>query len=92
MSTKFSSENQPNVNRGGRPKMPADLRAAFQEHTPEAMQTLVDCMRDTKAKWGDRTKSAETILNRGWGTPVQLKDDGTQNDWISFINAVTDQQ
>lgn len=58
-------------NPGGRPKLPEELKQAFRALAPEALKTLESVMRSSKARPGDRIRAAETILNRGYGTPVQ---------------------
>lgn len=56
-------------NPNGRPKIPEDVKNAFRAHTMEAKNTLVEIMRDTENRAGDRVRAAEVVLNRGWGTP-----------------------
>jgi endonuclease III len=59
-------------NPGGRPKMPEELKKAFQEQTQNALDTLVDVMGTGKGS--ERVKAAEVILDRAWGKPVQAVD------------------
>lgn len=70
----------------GRPKgsnnISAKLREAAQEHTHEALEVLVDIMRDTEDS--NRLKAAEMILTRGHGAP---RDISASQDIIGrFIN------
>ena len=58
-------------NAGGRPKIAEDLRTAFRERCPEALETLLSVMRSEKAADRDRIRAAEIILDRGYGKPVQ---------------------
>lgn len=64
--TKGSSGNP-----GGRPKLPAELKQAFQEAAPEALRVLLDIMLDEEARAADRIRCAEVILERGYGKPAQ---------------------
>ena len=58
-------------NPSGRKMIPAEVKEAFRAHTMEAKDTLLEIMRDKKAKSGDRVRASEVILNRAWGTPEQ---------------------
>lgn len=60
-------------NPGGRPKMPEELRRAFQETSSLALATLKSILdgSDDTAKSGDRIRAAEVLLYRAWGKPVQ---------------------
>lgn len=63
-------------NPGGRPKMPEELRRAFQETSAVALATLKSIVtgEDDTAKAGDRIRAAEVLLDRAWGKPVQQVD------------------
>lgn len=71
-------------NPGGRPKMPEELKKAFQEASEEARKTLVEVMRNG-IKDCDRVKASEVILDRAWGKPVQSVD-ATVNDGSTIID------
>ena len=61
------------TNPRGRPKIPAEIKAAFREFTIDARDKLVEIMEmplDDKSA-GSICRAAEAILNRGWGTPAQ---------------------
>lgn len=63
-----------NKNPKGRPKLSADykhVKDLARQFTIEAVQTLVEIMRNGKVKSQIRVKAAETLLARGWGTPHQ---------------------
>jgi len=60
-------------NPGGRPKMPEEIRKAFQDLTPEAIKTLAEIMREGKFD-SDRVKATEVILDRAWGKAIQQVD------------------
>lgn len=57
-------------NPGGRPKGTA-LREICQARTEEAINTLLEIMRNRKAPAVARARAAEAILDRGWGKPPQ---------------------
>jgi hypothetical protein len=59
-------------NPGGRPKMPEELKRAFQSLAPEALKTLADVMANGKDS--DRVKASEVILDRGYGKATQQID------------------
>jgi hypothetical protein len=58
-------------NPGGRPKGDIELRRAARGRTAEALETLINIMRNQKAPAAARVTAAEAILSRGWGKPVQ---------------------
>ena len=55
------------------------------EFIPEAIFTLVACMRDEKAKWSDRRGACTEILNRSEGTPGKSRDRNTPSGVIVVI-------
>ena len=61
-------------NPSGRPKIPEDVKAAFKELTPQAVETLKGIMLNPLAKDADRIKAAEIIMDRGYGKPTQAVD------------------
>lgn len=80
-------------NPGGRARIKlADGRTLTQlarEHTEEAVETLVDIMRDDTAPAAARVAAADKILNRGWGQAPQtitIKDDDAQPDLTSMTD------
>lgn len=82
-------------NPGGRAiRRLADGRTLTQlarEHTEEAVETLVEVMRDDTAPPAARVAAADKILNRGWGQAPQtitIKDDDAQPD----LTQMTDDQ
>lgn len=67
------------------------LTQLAREHTEEAVETLVEVMRDDTAPPAARVAAADKILNRGWGQAPQtitIKDDETQPD----LSQMTDEQ
>lgn len=59
---------------GGRPKLPEELREAFQAVCPEALEVLAAIMRNKYARNNDRIRAAEIILERGYGKAPQSID------------------
>lgn len=68
-------------NPGGRPKRPetiearkviADVKALARESTKEAMEALVEVVKDVKAPPSARVSAASVILDRGWGKATQV--------------------
>ena len=57
-------------NPGGRPKMPEELKRAFQEATPVALATLLQIAQEGENE-GARVRASEALLDRAWGKPVQ---------------------
>jgi HEAT repeat protein len=67
------------------------LTQLAREHTEEAVETLVEVMRDDTAPPAARVAAADKILNRGWGQAPQtitIKDDETPLD----LAHMTDEQ
>jgi hypothetical protein len=67
----------------GRPKgainkITAELRAAAQEYTTEALNTIAKCMRQTK-DLDISLRAAAMILDRGYGKPAQAHNIGGPN-------------
>ena len=61
-------------NKGGRPKLPEELKEAFRAAAPDALRVLVGIINDEKARHADRIRAAEVVLDRGYGKPVQAVD------------------
>ena len=72
---------------GGRPKMPEELKEAFRELTPAAVQALSEIINSSASKPMERIKAAEVILDRGWGKPTQSMEIETNKiPQVVFIN------
>jgi hypothetical protein len=65
-------------NPGGRPKLPTEVKEAFQAKAPEALAVLVRCLESSD----DRIAmlAAQAILDRGYGKPVQQVDANLNED------------
>ena len=57
---------------GGRPKIPADVKEAIRAACPEAVQFLIELMRNTREKTAYRLDAAKTLLERGYGKPESM--------------------
>ena|SRR5215469_5451990 len=50
------------------PRRSGDVNKAItlaRKHSPEAIQTAIECMRDDEAIWSERLKAAQLVLNAG---------------------------
>ena len=61
-------------NPNGRPKMAEDVRKKLKAATPEAVQLLVDVMKNENEKTALRMDAAKTIIERVYGKPLQPID------------------
>lgn len=59
------------ANPGGRPKPDIRLRDAARDKSPEMLAVLVKIANDPKATPSARVAAANSVLDRGWGKPVQ---------------------
>ncbi len=58
----------------GRPKIPDNVKEAIRAACPEAVQYLIEVMRNPKEKTAHRLEAAQTLLDRGYGKPTQAQD------------------
>src|ERR1043165_10251374 len=58
-------------NPGGRPKVLGDVQELARQRSPEAIETLSNIMRDTKAPPAARVAAANALLDRGYGKATQ---------------------
>jgi hypothetical protein len=58
----------------GRPKIPAEIREIARAASPDALQALMDVMKDSKAPHAARVSAADKILDRAWGKAAQPID------------------
>ena len=56
-------------NPGGRPKLELSIRELAQQHSMEALETLVHVMRTGRR--GEQVVAANAILDRAYGKPTQ---------------------
>jgi hypothetical protein len=62
-------------NPGGRPKGVLDVMQACRQHTADAVATLVRIMQHGESDPA-RVAAANSLLDRGWGKPVQSHEVG----------------
>jgi hypothetical protein len=75
-------------------RVTTDLRLAAKEFTTEALDTLVEIMRNEESAT-ERQTAVKEILNRGWGKAVaQLHIDAVISGSFSFatLNGMSDQE
>jgi HEAT repeat protein len=58
-------------NPGGRPKVLGDIQELARVGSPEAIQTLREIMQNEKAPPVARVAAANSLLDRGFGKPMQ---------------------
>ena len=58
-------------NPGGRPKVVGEVKELARAHTGEAIETLVSIMSNPKAAPAARVSAANSLLDRGYGKPLQ---------------------
>jgi hypothetical protein len=59
------------ANPGGRPAVIREVQDLARQHTPAAINTLVEICGNKKAHPSARVAAATAILDRGWGRPMQ---------------------
>lgn len=52
-------------------KTPTDIRSLARSHTETALKTLAGIMEQPDAPPAARVAAANSLLDRGWGKPVQ---------------------
>lgn len=52
-------------------KTPTEIRSLARSHTETAINTLVGVMNQKEAPAAARVAAANSLLDRGWGKPVQ---------------------
>lgn len=63
---------QPSPNPGGRPSIPAAVKALAREYTPEALQLLLGMARDPKVPADIRRRCCNDLLDRAWGKTASI--------------------
>ena len=58
-------------NPSGRPKDLQGIKALCQLHAPLAIAEAVKILKDSKAKYSDKLKAGDMILDRAYGKPLQ---------------------
>jgi len=78
-------------NPGGRPKMNPELRKALTNHTMEALEVVINILRDNESKHSDKIRAAEFIYAYALGKPVQEQVVSVGENEISADNLTADQ-
>lgn len=90
-------------NPSGRPKINKRIRELAREHTEEAMEAIIAALKATKTVgWGEnmteaidhavRLSAANVILDRGWGKSVSETDMPRDDDAVSDLANMNDEQ
>jgi hypothetical protein len=72
-------------NPSGRPKQDVKLRDLARAHTSDAIATLVEVMKDVKAPPSARVSAANSVLDRGFGKPVQPVDGDGEGGPVGLV-------
>lgn len=66
-----------------------NLRELARSHTKKAVETLYGIMTNEEAPEAARISAANSILDRGYGRPVQMlgDEDGNSINWVDFLLA-----
>jgi len=85
---------QPGIssNPGGRPKVLADVQAAAQEHSVDAIRTLASIMNNAKAPAAARIAAASALLDRGYGKPSQAINANTNVHYFVSDKPMSDEE
>lgn len=75
-------------NPGGRPKLDARVRELAQAQTENAIATLVSVMESSKSPAAAKVSAATTILDRGWGKPVQPVAGEGEDGAINLVHRI----
>jgi hypothetical protein len=68
-------------------KTPTDIRSLARAHTETALNTLAGIMKQEDAPPAARVAAANSLLDRGWGKPVQPIDDVTDERKLNDLSS-----
>ena len=77
-------------NPGGRPREVSELRKLAREYTKDAIETLAQIMVDVKASEASRIAAANSLLDRGYGRPLQAVDLDVSEPISSIVRTIVD--
>lgn len=66
-------------------RAPIEIRSLARSHTKAALRTLVEIMNDGDVQPTARVNAANSLLDRGWGKPVQPHDGDGEGGAIKHI-------
>jgi hypothetical protein len=72
-------------NPGGRKKQDVSVRELARAHGVDAIATLVEVMKDVKAPPSARVSAANSVLDRGFGKPVQPIDGDGEGGPVGLV-------
>jgi hypothetical protein len=75
-------------NPGGRPKGLSDVIALAREHTSTAVSVLAEVMQQHDAGASARVAAATALLDRGWGKPTTVLENGPGGLTIQVVTGV----
>jgi hypothetical protein len=76
-------------NPGGRPKLELSIRELAQQHSMEALETLVHVMRTGRR--GEQIVAANAILDRAYGKPTQsVEMSGDRTTLVDLLVSLND--
>src|SRR3954464_6163615 len=75
-------------NPSGRPKIPAEIREMARAASPDALQALIDVMKDRGAPHSARVTAADKILDRAWGKAAQPIDGDGQGRAMQLVHRI----
>ncbi len=74
----------------GRAKITLDVKKLAREHTEAAIITLVEIMLDKELSANARVTAANSVLDRGYGRPVQQVEVGDPGDFTLMSDSDVD--
>lgn len=72
-------------NPSGRKPIPQEFKELAEKHSIPALQQAINIMQDENAKYSDRLKAVEIVLDRGIGKPQQPVDITSDNEPLQVI-------
>lgn len=66
----------------------ADFRRMCREHTGEALASLIEVMRDSRAPQNTRMAAAITIIEHGYGKPKQVVGGDGDNEDVTIVHKI----
>jgi len=70
------------------PKAPIEVRSYARQHTKEAIDTLVEIMRNPKCQSRSRVSAASLLLDRGWGKARETLEHGVTSELGELLQLI----